>query len=185
MATFIRTDGNAETAMGLAFAAAVLPPSPRTTAALQDQGAVWLSTAAQLADYQWRWSDSQSIDGRATDGDYGIVWWNQQNPGPYSQKWASVDYGDNAANVLIGGSATRALANTSSWDLQLLRCLMAEVRTTGQHGFRPSAIAASALRSHGWEAYFNSTMVPNGGPGGSQPVSEHDTALSTDTQQSL
>eukprot|EP01047_Picozoa_sp_COSAG01_P065787 COSAG01_NODE_8950_length_2606_cov_1.299960_3_plen_41_part_00 len=31
-------------------------------------------------------------------------------------------------------------------------------------------IAASAMRAHGYEYYFNSSVVPNGGPGGSQPV---------------
>ena len=108
MATFIRTDGNSETSMGLALAAAVLPPLDTDTVAQREMRAVWLSISVQLADYLWRWSDSQSTDGAAaTAGDYGIVWWNQQTPGPYSQKWASVDYGDNAANVLIGGSATR------------------------------------------------------------------------------
>eukprot|EP01047_Picozoa_sp_COSAG01_P065786 COSAG01_NODE_8950_length_2606_cov_1.299960_2_plen_198_part_00 len=138
MATFVRTDGNAETAMGLAFAAAVLPRS--NGAGNTDMEAGWLATAAQMEDYQWRWSDSQSVEGTAdTNPAFGVVWWNQQQPGPYARV-AAVDYGDNAANVLIGGATTRALADTGSWDLQLLRCLMAEARTTGRHGFRPSAV---------------------------------------------
>ena len=149
MATFVRTDGNAETSMGLAFASAVLPHSTRA----RGEAEAWLSTSTQMQDYLWRWSDSQSTDGTpATDPAYGIVWWNQQHPGPYAH-WAEVDYGDNAANVLIGGAATRALANTSSWDLQLLRCMMAEARTTGRYGFRPAALSAGHIRSKGWKLY--------------------------------
>jgi len=76
---------------------------------------------------------------------------------------------DNAANVLIGGAATRALARTGSWDEQLLRCLFAEARTSGRYLYRPSAISVADLRSKGWRSYFNSSLEPRGQPGGSQP----------------
>ena len=67
------------------------------------------------------------------------------------------------------GAATRALAQTGSWDEQLLRCLLAEARTSGKLLFRPGAIAATALRANGWEHYWNSSVVPRGQAGGSQP----------------
>jgi|EP01043_Picozoa_sp_COSAG02_P033061 hypothetical protein len=56
----------------------------------QEQQA-WLRTASSLADYLWRWSDSQ-IASNPNDPAFGIVTWNQENPGPYAH-WASVDYG--------------------------------------------------------------------------------------------
>ena len=114
MATFIRTDGNSETAMGLASAAALLN-APLHDAAQQQQRQRWLEAAAAISDYLWRWSDSQTL-GDPTDPAHGIVWWcspafplsccllrllmrcfvvghrNQQTPGPFA-KWASVDYG--------------------------------------------------------------------------------------------
>ena len=77
--------------------------------------------------------------------------------------------GDNAANVLIGGLVTRALAQTSSWDLQLLRCLLAEARTSGLYLSRDAAVSVSTLRSKGWRAYWNNTAIPNGGGSTGQP----------------
>eukprot|EP01046_Picozoa_sp_COSAG06_P112997 COSAG06_NODE_59700_length_273_cov_0.764368_1_plen_47_part_10 len=47
--------------------------------------------------------------------------------------------------MLIGGLVTRALAQTSSWDLQLLRCLMAEARTSGTYLSRTSALPVPEL----------------------------------------
>jgi hypothetical protein len=82
------------------------------------------------------------------------------------------DYGDNSGNVLIASSVTRALAQTGSWDLQLVRCLLAEARTTGKHGYREGSIGASRFRSKGWRAFFNNNVIPHGGNGadkGSQP----------------
>ena len=63
----------------------------------------WVDTAVAMADYMYRWSDSQTV-GDVADPAHGIIWWNQEHPGPYAH-WASVDYGDNAGNVLIGVSS--------------------------------------------------------------------------------
>jgi hypothetical protein len=161
MATFVRTDGNAETSMGLACAGALLKGGDVV------EQKRWVETASAMADYMYRWSDSQTV-GDVADPAHGIIWWNQEHPGPYAH-WASVDYGDNAGNVLIGGAATRSLAQTGSWDEQLLRCLLAEARTSGKMLYRPGAIAATEVRARGWEYYWNSSVVPRGQPGGSQP----------------
>ena len=77
--------------------------------------------------------------------------------------------GDNAANVLICGLITRALAQTSSWDLQLLRCLLAEARTSGPYLSRDAAVSVAILRSKGWHAYWNNTAIPTGGGSTGQP----------------
>lgn len=161
MATFVRTDGNAESSMGLACAGVLLKGGD---VAERKQ---WIETAAAIGDYVYRWSDSQTV-GDVSDPAYGIIWWNQEHPGPFAH-WAAVDYGDNAGNVLIGGAATRSLAQTGSWDEQLLRVLLAEARTSGKMLYRPGSIAAKELRAHGWEYYWNSSVVPRGQSGGSQP----------------
>ena len=67
--------------------------------------------------------------------------------------------------MLIGGLVTRALAQTSSWDLQLLRCLMAEARTSGTYLSRTPALPVPELRSKGWRSYWNVTTIPNGQSG--------------------
>ena len=74
MATFIRTDGNSETSMGLACAAALLN-APSHDAEQQQQP--WLEAAGAISDYLWRWSDSQTL-GDPTDPAHGIVWWSAQ-----------------------------------------------------------------------------------------------------------
>ena len=72
MPLFIRTDGNAEAAMALASAAAFQPSAPSS--------AQWADEAAQLLDYMFRWSTSQSFEHtNASDPKHGIVWWNQQD----------------------------------------------------------------------------------------------------------
>lgn len=78
--------------------------------------------------------------------------------------------------MLIGGAVVRALAQASSpatvgsWDLQLLRCLFAEARTSGVYGYRPAELPRAALDGPGkWRSYFNSTALPRGQIGGSQP----------------
>jgi hypothetical protein len=93
---FIRTDSNAEAAMALAFAAKFTPTEAfqgdRSTVTLASR---WASESAQLFDYMFLWSESQSFT-NASDGTHGIVWWNQMDAGDAGfARWASVDYGDN------------------------------------------------------------------------------------------
>lgn len=76
MPLFIRTDGNAEVAMGLATAAALLPAAAVPMASLK----AWRGEAAQLLDYMFRWSTDQTFVGsNASNPAHGIVWWNQQD----------------------------------------------------------------------------------------------------------
>ena len=134
MPLFIRTDGNAEAGMGLAAAAVLLRASPsRHTATLRPslvpvQAAAaaavgWGAASAQLFDYQFRWSTSQTFVGSTPANPmHGIMWWNQQDAGQGRglSKWAPEDYGDNSGNVLIGATTSMALLNTTSWKTQLL-----------------------------------------------------------------
>jgi hypothetical protein len=80
MATFVRTDGQSEAAMGLAVASVML--SHDAEAVSKEERAQWMTSASALMDYLWRWSDSQSIN--RTDETFGIVWWNQRTPGPFA-----------------------------------------------------------------------------------------------------
>ena len=108
----------------------------------------------------YRWSDSQSFVGlSASYPEFGIVWWNQQQPGKYGH-FASVDYGDNSANVLIGATTAMSLLKTDSWKKRLLFHLFAAARTTGRKGFRASAVPMASLQKSGWEPLFESQAVP-------------------------
>jgi len=44
-----------------------------------------------------------------------------------------------------------ALLNESRWDESLLRCLLANLRTTGPQGFRSNRLTESVLQEKGWQ----------------------------------
>jgi len=159
MPLFVRTDGNAAAAMALAAAAGAAGGSPAERAA-------WRDAAARLLDYLFRWSESQSFVGsNASDPTHGLVWWNQRDAAAASggvAKWASVDYGSNAAVILVGATAAAGLLESSSWRERMLYALFAEARTTGRLGNRPGAVSAADLRANGWRHYFADAALPSG-----------------------
>lgn len=137
MPLFIRTDGNAEAGMGLAAAAMLLRTPPKGHSTPQRPNVIpasataaaerWGAASAQLFDYQFRWSTSQTFVGSTPANPmHGIMWWNQQDAGQGRglSKWASEDYGDNSGNVLIGATTSMALLNTTSWKTRLLYVYM-------------------------------------------------------------
>jgi len=160
MPLFIRTDGNAEAAMALA-AAATFDPSAAGSMSSQ-----WASEAAQLLDYMFRWSASQTFEGtNVSDPRFGIVWWNQQDAAAASggiAQWASSDYGSNSACILMGATAVAGMLGSDSWRERMLYLLFAEIRTTGRRGNRPGAIDAAALDKNGWQHYFEDDTTPSG-----------------------
>ena len=158
MPLFIRTDGNSEAAMGLATVATMLPKTAANTTSAER--ARWRRLSAQIFDYVYRWSDSQSyVNLTASAPEFGFVWWNQQHPGRYAH-FAAVDYGDNMGNVIIGATTAMSLLRTQSWKKRLLYHLFAAARTTGRKGYRPSSVALSSLQHSGWAPLFESQRVP-------------------------
>jgi hypothetical protein len=170
MPLFIRTDGNAEVAMGLAAAAVLLPRSASASAGRawppRAMLRAWQAEAAQLLDYLFRWSASQSFVGtNSSDPLHGIVWWNQQDAAEASggiAKWASTDYGSNTGCVLMSATAAASLLKTSSWRSRMLYGLFAEIRTTGRLGNRPPNVHASYLSAKGWRQLFDDASAPSG-----------------------
>lgn len=54
--------------------------------------------------------------------------------------------------------ASRLLA-TDDWDEQVLRCLLANLRTTGKLGFRQERIELADLQKNGWQPYHDANNV--------------------------
>jgi hypothetical protein len=74
--------------------------------------------------------------------------------------WALPDtlyryYGDENARSLLGTLATAALLKSDRWDEVALRCLLANLRTTGKLGFRRNSLDDSELQAHGWRYYYD------------------------------
>lgn len=80
------------------------------------------------------------------EADYGLVNW-------YDRR--KVYYGDDNARVILAGLSVRNLLADDRWDEAIVRCLLANLRTTGMLGFRRPFLKApgSFAGSDGWKRY--------------------------------
>jgi hypothetical protein len=134
----IRGDCNAESAMALAFGDKVA--SRRGYA----------DTARRLLDFYYFNSSARTGPrGDPNHGAYGLIAWGTGTPA-----WLVANYGDDNARLLLASLATAALLQEDHWDEAMLRCLLANLRTTGPLGFRGDRIDIPELGRNGWEPYF-------------------------------
>ncbi len=143
---FLRNDCIGETAMAEAAAGA----------ACQDESSRVI--ASNLLDYIY--FNSNLAQGPRADPEspsYGLVRWHTiDGDGRY--------YGDDNARSMLGTMLTGALLASSRWDKPLLRCLLANLRTTGPNGFRNGALGEPALQEEGWLHFWNTertNMAPH------------------------
>ena len=137
-----RGDCTCETAMAMAFGGAVLADKARA------------SVARNLLDYYLLESIARKRErGDPNHGAYGLTAWGITTPA-----WYRANYGDDNARVMLGTLAAGALNKTDRWDEAMMMCLLANLRTTGQLGFRGGRIDVGALNK-GWEPYFRGRPV--------------------------
>ena len=72
--------------------------------------------------------------------------------------WLPANYGDGNAKIMLGTLATAALQDTDRWDEAIMMCLLANLRTTGVHGFRGGRIDVPAL-ADGYRKYFDAAPI--------------------------
>jgi hypothetical protein len=72
--------------------------------------------------------------------------------------WLVANYGDGNAKIMISTLTTAALLGTDRWDEAIMMCLLGNLRTTGQHGFRGGRIDLPAL-ANGYRQFFDSTRI--------------------------
>ena len=83
---------------------------------------------------------------------FGLVGWAlPKSPGVY--------YGDDNARSMLGTLAAEALLHSDRWDEQILRCLLANLRTTGRLGFRADRLEEGPLQERGWRYFYNAETV--------------------------
>ncbi|MDR3689052.1 MAG: hypothetical protein P4L46_06705 [Fimbriimonas sp.] len=130
-----RADCNAESAMALSLAGS---PGQR---AIGENIADFI---ALKSDVLHRDPDKQS---------YGLVGWNDlpNNRGTF--------YGDDNARYILGLIGAAGANKTSRWDDQILRCILANFRTTGKLGFRGDALSEGEIESLGWRHFFEAPTV--------------------------
>ena len=80
---------------------------------------------------------------------FGLVGWTTNPPS------INVYYGDDNARSMLGTMASAGVLKTTRWDEPLLRCLMANLRTTGRKGFRSNRLEERDLQTRGWKYYFD------------------------------
>lgn len=133
-----RADCAAETAMVFAYDA-VLTDNPSSR-----------KTAAQIMDYVW--STPAFLHNCNHSPVYGLVNW-------YDRR--SIFYGDDNARVILAGMAVSRMLGENRWDDHLLRCLLANWRTTGSNGFRRNFLCfpESFSEGRGWSFYKDEAFV--------------------------
>jgi hypothetical protein len=83
---------------------------------------------------------------------YGLVGWTLPlAPSTY--------YGDDNARSMLGTMAAAGLLRSKRWDHDVLRCLLANLRTTGVLGFRHNSLTDSLLQKHGWRHFYEEKFV--------------------------
>jgi hypothetical protein len=106
--------------------------------------------AANLSDYIY--FHSQLSKGPRADPQspsFGLLGWSYPSS-------LGVFYGDDNARSMLGTIGAAAVLNSDRWDKFVLRCLLANLRTTGRLGFRDSRLDEGPLHKNGWPFYFNS-----------------------------
>jgi hypothetical protein len=134
----VRADCTAETALVFACEAAASgsPASRRLT--------------VQMLDYAWSSPDFLQSDPASPS--YGLVNWYDRVP---------AFYGDDNARVVLATLAAARVLDDDRWDERVLRCLLANLRTTGRLGFRRNRIdlADFAPDRRGWEAFRDESVI--------------------------
>ncbi|MCW3100101.1 MAG: hypothetical protein JWL77_5719 [Chthonomonadaceae bacterium] len=137
----LRADCNAEAAMvfGMDWTVAKSGPSR--------------DTARKLLNYMFTTMQS-GVRGDPRHPAYGLIAW-----GAVAPAWEVANYGDDNARAMLAAMAAAACLDTDEWDANLLRALLANLRTTGRLGFRGDRIDIPALEQRGWKAYHEAAPV--------------------------
>ena len=137
-----RNDCTGESAGAFAFAGAA------------NHNASDLTVAKNLNDYIY--FNSPMAKGPRSDPTsptYGLVGWMTSGPS------LDVYYGDDNARSMLGTMASAALLKSTRWDEPLLRCLLANLRTTGRQGFRGNRLDEKILQAKGWKPFYDADLT--------------------------
>lgn len=147
---WIRSDCNGEIAGAMALAGVRL------------RNPSYLKTAGNIGDWLYfRSKMSQGDRAHPEHPAYGLIGWfdSPQYCGPGSTDGYAVYYGDDNARSMLGMMIAGAALKTDRYDERLLKCLLANLRISGQLGFQPDRLDQGPLEQAGWGRYFNDRSV--------------------------
>jgi len=84
---------------------------------------------------------------------YGLNNWYENGP---------IFYGDDNARVIMASLLARSLLNEDAWDERILKCLLANLRTSDRQGFRHNALREESFipKGRNWTYYMNEDKTP-------------------------
>jgi len=138
----VRNDCMGEVSMAMAFSSVLL--GDETDAAI----------AANINDFIY--FNSEFAGGPRANADspsYGLLTWTSHDVS------GGVYYGDDNARSMLGTMAVSALLKSQRWEESLIRCLLANLRTTGPLGFRSGRLEEPDLQEKGWRYFWNTERV--------------------------
>lgn len=137
-----RNDCAGETSMAMAMAAVI------------NRSKEDARIAANLNDYIYFTSPlAQGSRADPRSPSYGLVGGNTLKNG------VGIYYADDNCRSVLGTIGAAALLKSDRWDEYVLRCLLANLRTTGRLGFRGEKLHERDLQKLGWRHFFNSEII--------------------------
>jgi len=84
---------------------------------------------------------------------FGLVGWNDL--GPYRGTF----YGDDNARYILGLIGASGGLKQNRWDDQILKCILANFRTSGANGFRGDSLGEGDIERQGWRHFYDAATV--------------------------
>lgn len=104
--------------------------------------------ATQILDNVWLSPDFYHKDPHSPA--YGLINWYARG---------QIFYGDDNARVILPTLAASHLLATDRWDMRVMRCLLANLRTSGTLGFRRERIDMPHFPAEGWRFFRDEEVV--------------------------
>lgn len=143
---FVRADCCCESAMAFALKGKME----------KDQGSMLI--ASNLLDFVLNKSPlQQGPRANPESPSYGLLGWDTRPQG------AGVYYGDDNARALLGMIAASGAIGIDCWDAAIVRCALANFRTSCPQGFRNARIEEPDLQKNGWRWYWEKSDGKWGG----------------------
>lgn len=137
---WIRADVQAEVAFALAAAGELLRQPDYTV------------TSQRLGDFMLNGANFRSGPKANKDSAvYGLLGWSFTHP--------YIFYGDDNARSVLGLIGASAFSGSDQWDKEIVEIILANLRTSGQQGFRGERLEEHTVQRNGWQYYNNREYI--------------------------
>lgn len=129
---WLRADCVAESAMTYAMANVI------------EGNSKYVDIASNLMNFLYNTNTFKTASSKdPTKSSYGLIGWADTHVDRY--------YGDDNARIILGSILASVALNSKSWDRQITELILANFRTSGQKGFRSSALMGQNINQLTWQ----------------------------------